>query len=140
MSGGEQDEVRTSFPFPRNARLLQHAAFERVYREGRRIFSANLTVFVRRRTAGEPATGPRVGFTVGRALGGAVKRNRMKRRLRESVRQHLGLLQGSIDVVINPKKTVLSVEFPQLLREIERAFRQVCRVGAGVDRRSGVDA
>ena len=32
------------------------------------------------------ASGLRIGFTVGRALGGAVQRNRMKRRLREAVR------------------------------------------------------
>ncbi len=127
MSGGkkDQDGLRRAFPFPRSARLLQHAAFERVYREGRRIFSGNLTVFVRRRTETEPAGGPRIGFTVGRALGGAVVRNRMKRRLRETVRHNLSLLQGPVDVVINPKKTLLSAEFVQLLREIERAFTQI---------------
>ncbi|PYX73212.1 MAG: hypothetical protein DMG72_13440, partial [Acidobacteria bacterium] len=54
--------------FPRSARLLRHADFERVYK-GRRHFSPYMTVFYLRRDQGE---GPRVGFTVGRALGGAV--------------------------------------------------------------------
>ena len=83
--------------FPRTARLLRHADFERVYKQGRRHFSASITVFYCPRPEAEsrkpeaaptsaPISGLRVGFTVGRALGGAVQRNRMKRRLREAVR------------------------------------------------------
>ena len=127
MKGGqqEQDEARGSFPFPRSARLLQHAAFDRVYREGRRIFARNLTAFVRCRGEDETLAGPRVGFTVSRALGGAVERNRMKRRLRAAVRRYLALLDGPVDVVINPKKTLLSAEFASLLLEIEQAFNRI---------------
>ena len=73
--------------FPRAARLLRHADFERVYKQGRRHFSASITVFYCPRAESESqAAGLRIGFTVGRALGGAVQRNRMKRRLREAVR------------------------------------------------------
>ncbi len=133
MSGGEQDRSATegSFRFPHAARLLKHAGFELVYREGRRIFSANLTVFFRRRGEGEFPGGPRIGFTVSRALGGAVQRNRIKRRLRETVRHRLALLAGPLDVVINPKRGALTVEFPQLLGEMERAFSQIRSGGAG---------
>ncbi len=53
------------------------------------------------------APGLRVGFTVGRALGGAVQRNRMKRRLREAVRLTRPSNATSADVVINPKKVLL---------------------------------
>lgn len=105
--------------FPRSARLLRHADFERVYKQGRRHFATHLTVFYLRRSEGE---GLRVGFTVGRALGGAVERNRMKRRLREAVRQYIRSVSAAADVVINPKKSLLQVEFAELLREIERAF------------------
>jgi ribonuclease P protein component len=121
----------SSFRFPHAARLLKHAGFELVYREGRRIFSANLTVFFRRRREDEPTGGPRVGFTVGRVLGGAVQRNRIKRRLREAVRHYLALLTGPVDVVINPKRTALTVEFTQLREETERAFSQIRSGGAG---------
>ena len=82
--------MRAANRFPRSARLLRHADFERVYKQGRRHFSASLTVFYLQRPETEAArsatSGPRIGFTVGRALGGAVQRNRMKRRLREAVR------------------------------------------------------
>lgn len=102
-------------------RLLKHADFQRVYEGGRRHFSANLTVFYLRR---EPGQLPRVGFTVGRALGGAVERNRMKRRLREAVRLTRPA-QLPVDVVINPKKSLLKVEFEEVLREVRRAFQVV---------------
>ncbi len=114
--------------FPRSARLLRHADFERVYRDGRRHFSASMTVFYLPRATGtrtgKPAghaQGLRVGFTVGRALGGAVERNRMKRRLREAVRMSLPVSGVAADVVINPKKSLLKIDFQEVLAEIRRA-------------------
>ena len=69
--------------------------------------------------------GLRVGFTVSKALGGAVQRNRMKRRLREAVR--LKGLQHTLaaDVVINPKRTLLDAEFAELQNDIARAFEAI---------------
>jgi len=114
--------------FPRWMRLLRHADFERVYKQGRRHFSASMTVFYLRRTgedktAGEnPYVGPRIGFTVGRALGGAVQRNRMKRRLREAVRLNRPPQKVPVDVVINPKKSLLNTDFRNIVNEMGRAF------------------
>jgi len=68
------------------------------------------------------ASGLRIGFTVGRALGGAVQRNRMKRRLREAVRLTRRLAGVNADVVINPKKSLLTVEFAEVVNEVNRAF------------------
>ncbi len=116
--------------FPRSARLLRHADFERVYKQGRRHFSASITIFYLARTellaetrAGAPAPqGLRIGFTVGRALGGAVQRNRMKRRLREAVRMSRPSAAIAADVVINPKKSLLATDFATLQNEVSRAF------------------
>ena len=107
---------------PRSGRLLRHADFERVYKQGRRHFSAHMTVFYLRRAEGD---GLRVGFTVGRALGGAVDRNRMKRRLRESVRLTRPAVEPAADVVINPKKSLQTAEFSSLLAEVSRAFEVI---------------
>ncbi len=109
--------------FPRSVRLLRHAEFERVYKQGRRHFSASITVFYWPRPAEEtPTAGLRVGFTVGRALGGAVQRNRMKRRLREAVRMMRPPAGVAADVVINPKKSLLATDFAALQNEVSRAF------------------
>jgi ribonuclease P protein component len=117
--------------FPRAARLLRHADFERVYKQGRRHFSASFTVFywprpeapVAGAAPGPPPTaGLRVGFTVGRALGGAVQRNRMKRRLREAVRMTSPPAGVAADVVINPKKSLLTANFAAIRNEVTKAF------------------
>jgi ribonuclease P protein component len=97
---------------------------------GRRHFSTSMTVFYLQRTdvdpvtvaAFGPAAGFRVGFTVSRTLGGAVQRNRMRRRLREAVRLCRPASECAVDIVINPKKAVLTTEFTALQAEITRAF------------------
>ena len=123
--------------FPKSAHLLKHADFRRVYENGKRHFSGNMTVFYLHRAALAPENtstaavelpvaevmGARIGFTVSSALGGAVERNRIRRRTREAVRQHYSLLAGRIvDVVINPKKSVLKADFAGLSQEVARAF------------------
>ena len=108
--------------FPRKARLLRRGDFQSVYQQGRRHFAAHMTVFYLRRAEGD---GLRVGFTVSRALGGAVERNRMKRRLREAVRLHGVAVGVPVDVVINPKKSLLKAEFLDLREEIAKAFRSI---------------
>jgi len=115
--------------FPRSARLLRHADFERVYKLGRRHFSASLTAFYLLRQEAQASgakavatPGLRIGFTVGRALGGAVQRNRLKRRLREAVRLCRPPAGASADVVINPKKSLLTIDFAEVLNEVTRAF------------------
>jgi ribonuclease P protein component len=110
--------------FPRTSRLLRHADFERVYKQGRRHFSASMTVFYwpRPQATVPGAQGLRTGFTVGRALGGAVQRNRMKRRLREAVRMTRPPIGVAADVVINPKKSLLTADFSAILNEVSRAF------------------
>ena len=107
--------------FPRSARLLKHVDFDRVYREGQRHFARHMTFFYLPRKSG-PA---RVGFTVGRVLGEAVERNRIRRRLREAVRLQLNPRGMAVDVVVNPKRSVLHAEFAEILQEMRRAFQTI---------------
>ncbi len=69
----------------------------------------------------------RVGFTVPKALGKSVDRNRIRRRLREAVRHHLAELQEAkaLDVVFNPKRSALTADFASLEKEVERAFEVI---------------
>jgi ribonuclease P protein component len=125
-SGGEPSAPKAGTGFPCAARLLKHSDFERVYKQGRRHFSPHMTVFyLAQPGSAVPQRSARVGFTVGRALGGAVERNRIKRRLREAVRG--SALRGGVDVVINPKKSVLTREFKIVLEEVGRAFEAIAK-------------
>jgi ribonuclease P protein component len=110
----------------RSARLRKHADYQRVYRESRRYSSASMSYFSRARPSGDPAgDAPRVGLTAGRVLGGAVERNRIRRRMREAVREHLAELPAGVDVVLHPRRKVLDMEFAQLEQEVSRIFAGV---------------
>ncbi|SRR5258708_23345402 len=137
-SQGARTQPVTKAGSPRTERLLRHADFERVYKLGKRHFSASMTFFYWQRSEGKPqdsqtkghkiekgvggSSALRVGFTVGRTMGGAVERNRMKRRLREAVR--LSSPAGTIaaDVVINPKKALARADFAHVVSEVRSAF------------------
>lgn len=106
----------------KSKRLLKHADFQRVYQNGRRQFTGNVTVFFLRREAA-PEGKPRVGFTVGKVLGGAVERNRIKRRMREAVRLSWSSCDGPVDVIFNPRKSVLTLPFAELVSEVARGLR-----------------
>jgi ribonuclease P protein component len=136
----EQPAAQAGANFPRAARLLKHSDFERVYKQGKRHFSSHITVFYLRQPEGASprsalpqtvfqAKLARIGFTVGRVLGGAVERNRIKRRLREAVRLQRSALAsaGSVDVVINPKRSVRTVEFSVVLEDVGRAFDAIAK-------------
>lgn len=133
MVSARAEEESSSEPgaprkFPRSVRLLRHADFERVYQEGKRHFSPHMTVFYMRRGSGE---GLRVGFTVSRALGGAVERNRMKRRLREAIRLRRPVVNLPVDIVINPKRSILTADFEGVLKEVGRAFQVIQQKSLG---------
>ncbi len=118
MSGKISDPSK----FPKSRRLLKHADFQRVYQAGRRQFTGNMTVFFLRREVA-PGGEPRVGLTVGKVLGGAVDRNRIKRRMREAVRLSRESCSGPLDIVFNPRKSVLALPFAELVKEVSRGLR-----------------
>ena len=86
-----------------------------------------MTVFFLRRAAvtegSVTGNSVRVGFTVGKVLGGSVERNRIRRRMREAVRLSAQACDGPIDVVFNPRKSVSRLPFAELLNEVTRALR-----------------
>ena len=66
--------------------------------------------------------GPHIGFTVPRALGKAVVRNRIRRRVREAVRFHLDRLNPQWSIVINPRRKAFDAPMPELRREVEKSL------------------
>lgn len=117
------------FGFPKSVRLRRTADFRKVYSEGRR---RNLDWLVAFSLAtGKPVS--RVGFTVPSSFGGAVERNRMKRRLREAVRTNLSELGPGWDIVLHPRPAALSLEFAAIKATIQKFFRACAR--SATDRR-----
>jgi ribonuclease P protein component len=66
------------------------------------------------------ATGPLFGFTTPRALGKAVARNRIRRRLREAVRLEQAAFGSNWMVVFNPRRACLEAAFEDLRREVAK--------------------
>jgi len=104
--------------FPKSLRLLRRSDFRRVYEEGQRRSAPLCVLFFR--ANGLPQT--RLGITTPARLGGAVLRNRVKRRLREIFRLNRSTLSGGWDIVLNPRPTVAAVPLERLRREVLRLF------------------
>jgi ribonuclease P protein component len=110
--------------FPRGARILRSADFRLVYDHGFRVSGPLFAAFCRAREGVLTEQGPRLGLTVPRAVGGAVVRNRIKRRLREVFRLHRAEIAPQWDIVLNPRLAALEAEFSQIEREMGRVIEK----------------
>lgn len=108
--------------FPKTSRILRRSDFRKVYDEGKRHSSPFFAAFCLRFPEG--FEGPKIGFTVPRAVGKSVVRNRIRRRMREAVRLNLALLPSPWAIVFNPRRPVLAAEFDALQAEVRRLFEK----------------
>jgi ribonuclease P protein component len=113
-SGGKQS-------FPRSSRILRSADFRTVYDNGTRVSGPLFAAFCLARES--DGVGVRIGLTVPKALGGAVVRNRIKRRLRAAFRLQRADWNIDWDIVLNPRKAAILAPFADL----ERALAEVIR-------------
>jgi ribonuclease P protein component len=81
----------------RSGRLSRSAEFDRVYRQGRSVANRYLVLYAFPRGGEDP---PRVGLSVGRKVGGAVERNRLKRLLREACARQVDAFPAGHDIVL----------------------------------------
>ena len=107
--------------FGRHVRLRNRAEFLAVQERGRRLSGRHMTLLVLPNTQGVD----RLGVVASRKLGGAVVRNRAKRRIREMFR--LGqpardLTLRSLDIVVIPKRELAATPFETLQHEFDAAL------------------
>jgi ribonuclease P protein component len=116
---GERGDRRRA----RRQRLSRSAEFDRVYREGRSHASRHLVLYAfPREEAGED---PRLGVSVGRKVGGAVERNRVKRLLREAFWALGENLPDGHDFVVVARPDAGELARADGEQGIERALREL---------------
>jgi len=117
-----------TFGFPRSSRILRAAEFRAIYDQGFRITGPLFVAFCRARQRSETGEaglpGPRLGLTVPRAIGGAVVRNRIKRRFREAFRLHRAGIGPQWDIVLNPRRVALDASFADIEKALGRVIEK----------------
>src|SRR5262245_59302121 len=109
-------------PFPREARIRRSREFRQIAETGRRRSSGAFVVLVR---PSEKRARARLGITASRRVGGAVVRNRVKRRIREWFRRAGQMQLAGLDVVIIARASAAALG-PQA------TFDELSRVAQGV--------
>ena len=115
--GGGRTVPRTSQAFPKSLRLRKRSEYLKVQGEGRKLQTANFTLFILPSPPGMPAG--RVGLTVSRRVGSAVVRNRVKRLLRELYRCRRELLPPGYDLVFVAKRSSAQLDFAHADEEMQ---------------------
>jgi len=104
----------------RKDRLRKNDDFERVITGGKSVVDPRLVVYYERRDDG----GRAVGVSVGRRLGGAVVRNRYKRRLREILRRVLPHIRPGYNLVVLVRRGGIGAEFSELEASLVRLLKR----------------
>lgn len=111
---------------PRARRLTRGAEIRELFQRGKRSRTSHLDVFV----SDSPASYSRTGIVVPRHRQSAVLRNRLKRRLREVVRQEvlprLDRAELNLDVLLRARREAYDAQFAELREELVRWAERVC--------------
>lgn len=101
--------------------IRRRADFEAIYASGVKVSGRLMTVFVRRAPRGHA----RLGIAATRKLGGAVTRNRAKRRTRELFRSRKPT--AALDIVVVPRREFPDAPYSSLEREFDALLDRAAR-------------
>jgi len=111
--------------FPKSSRLRKSSEFKEVFRKGRKIVTHTLVFHVLKTNLG----GPRLGLAVSRKVGKAVRRNKVKRRIREVFRTRKQVFPASYDLVVYPRRGVLEKSIVDYCESFEILLTKLNRTG-----------
>jgi ribonuclease P protein component len=126
--------------FGRERRLRSTSDFARVRRVGRSVSSALLTLGYARcapSTDGaspQPVVPTRVGFTVGKRVGDAVTRNRVRRRLRETMRHRWQVIAPGWDLVVIARSQAAAADSAALAHDLDTLLSRAKVLATGSER------
>ncbi len=106
------DEKTRRFTLSYSERLHSQKDFKIVFNLGRRLVHPAIFVYTHERAAGPEFA--RIGISISKKVGIAVKRNRVKRLLREIFRLNKYSIKPRLDLVFVPKKEAAEFDFQQL--------------------------
>ena len=101
--------------------IKENHVFRRMYSKGRSTVTPMVVVYCRKNRLGHN----RLGVTVSTKLGGAVVRNRARRRLREVYRLAQPRMAQGYDIVLVARTRAVSAPWPKLVSAFDRACRQL---------------
>lgn len=118
-AAGKSPAPEGRYTFNKNERLRRRSEFSALFQSGKRIHSEYLTVILSTNSSGMRRLGLVVGKKVGKA---AVRRNRMKRLLREFFRLNKHRLPASQDILIVARKDFSFMKYRDLCHELEKVL------------------
>jgi len=107
---------------PHQARLRTRAEFAEITRRGTRAGARDLVVYL---WPGDPTAATRAGFVVSRAVGSAVTRNRVRRRLRHLVRERLDLVPAGSRLVVRATPSAAAATSAALAAQLDAALNRL---------------
>lgn len=107
------------FRFRRINKLKKKKSFQAVYKGGHSVVERAGVLY----WSEHPGQLKKIGFAVGKKLGHAVVRNRIKRMMREVFRLHQHKLPDDVDIIFVARKSLVGAQF----RQAESVFLRLCR-------------
>ncbi len=119
----------SKYSFTKLERLRKNADYKKTYDEGFAFHDKGLVMYVLRRES-IPSARTRLGLSVSRKIGSAVKRSRVKRLLRECYRLQKHLMIRDIDIILVARTPILEYNFS----EMQQAFISLCHKAKIINR------
>jgi ribonuclease P protein component len=107
--------------FPKKLRLVLNSDFQNLVKRGRRIKGDRLYLIVGK-TRGDER---KLAVSVSKKIGGAVVRNRLKRRIREIFRQNMEMFPRGASVLVGFREGAAGLDYGRLKEEVVRLLRRL---------------
>jgi ribonuclease P protein component len=111
----------SNFCWPKKERLRKRAQFLTLSKQGKKVYTDCFIAIV----LDAAAQNNRIGITVSKKVGNAVRRNRIKRVIREYFRHHKESITGPKDINIIARKGLTPLSNQQILEKLDKLCRKI---------------